>query len=205
MPPPSFPDLFIDYVLRRRPSPVSNPNLLAHTRCYLIGPMENVSSEAGRGWRDRVTEGLSAMSVTVFNPFLKPWVDPVAEDEEARDDLNRWRETGEYDKVAERMKRVRADDLRLCDISDFFVVYLDPTVSSWGTVEEVVTANRMKKPIFVVVEGGKAKAPLWVYGMLPHRYFYDDLDSALDLIRRIDSGEKVIDSDRWRLLRKELR
>jgi hypothetical protein len=27
----------------------------------------------------------------------------------------------------------------------------------------------------------------------------------LDMIKKIDSGEKSIDSDRWRLLRKELR
>ena len=40
---------------------------------------------------------------------------------------------------------------------------------------------------------------------MPHNYFYNDIDEVLDMIRKIDSGEKKIDSDRWRLLRKELR
>ena len=63
----------------------------------------------------------------------------------------------------------------------------------------------MKKPNFVSVEGGKNKTPLWLLGMMPHNYFYNDIDEVLDMIRKIDSGEKKIDSDRWRLLRKELR
>ena len=42
-------------------------------------------------------------------------------------------------------------------------------------------------------------------GMLPHHYIYDSVDEVLDMIKQIDSGSKDIDSDRWRLLRKDLR
>ena len=34
---------------------------------------------------------------------------------------------------------------------------------------------------------------------------YDSIDEVLDMINQIDSGKKDIDSDRWRLLREELR
>ena len=40
---------------------------------------------------------------------------------------------------------------------------------------------------------------------LPVNYFYDDLEQILDMIYKIDDGEVAIDSDRWKLLRKELR
>ena len=34
---------------------------------------------------------------------------------------------------------------------------------------------------------------------------YDSIEDVVDMITRIDEGAKQIDSDRWRLLRKELR
>jgi hypothetical protein len=63
----------------------------------------------------------------------------------------------------------------------------------------------MKRPIFVVVEGGKSKTPLWVMGMLPHKYIYDSFDEVKKVLTNIDSGIKSIDSERWRLFKHELR
>ena len=40
--------------------------------------------------------------------------------------------------------------------------------------------------------------------MIPHNYIYDSVE-IMEMIKQIDSGEKKIDSDRWRLLRKDLR
>ena len=55
------------------------------------------------------------------------------------------------------------------------------------------------------MEGGKQKTPLWIMGMLPHHYIYNSIEEVLDMIHQINDGKKAIDSDRWRLLRKELR
>ena len=55
------------------------------------------------------------------------------------------------------------------------------------------------------MEGGKHATPLWIMGMLPHHYIYDSIEEVVDMVKQIDSGKKDIDSDRWRLLRKELR
>jgi hypothetical protein len=114
-------------------------------------------------------------------------------------------ELGFYSDVAERMKRIRSYDLNLVDRSDFIVAHLVPEVASWGSAEEIVTAVRMKKPIFISMEGGKSKTPLWMMGMLPHHYIYDTIEEVVDMLKMIDSGEKEIDSDRWRLIKKELR
>ena len=63
----------------------------------------------------------------------------------------------------------------------------------------------MKKPVFVSIEGGRHKVPLWLAGMLPPRYFFDNVKKILDIIKEIDDGKRVLDPDRWRLLRNEYR
>ena len=111
----------------------------------------------------------------------------------------------ELDIVAERMKKVRNFDLRLCDLSDFIIAHINPAVASWGSAEELVTSCRMKKPTFISVEGGRNACPLWVLGMFPTKYIYNNTQEILDMIQKIDAEEKVIDSDRWKLLKEEYR
>lgn len=165
--------------------------------------MENVID--GNDWRIDTTKDLNKIGITVFNPYFKPFINEIKEDEAARAELKVWMEKGDFHRVHKRMKQVRADDLRLCDISDFFVAYIDPKLASWGSAEEIYTANRMKKPLFIVINGGKRKAPLWLMGMIPDHYFYDSLEDALEMIYRIDHSDVKIDSDRWRLLKEEYR
>ena len=119
--------------------------------------------------------------------------------------METWMKTKQYDRVTDKMKTVRAYDLNLVDRSDFIIAHLVPDVASWGSAEEIVTAVRMKKPIFISMEGGKAKTPLWMLGMLPHKYIYNSLDEVIEMLYAIDNEDKPIDSDRWRLLRKEYR
>ena len=177
-------------------------NLLENTRTYLVGHMQYAS---GRDWREYVEEELSPLNIKIFNPYKKPFVKDVDEDEKIREATQLNMERGYFNDVADRMKRVRSYDLNLVDRSDFIVAHLLPEVASWGSAEEIVTAVRMKKPIFISMEGGKKKTPLWMMGMMPHHYIYDSIEDVIKMIKNIDTGEKEIDSDRWRLLRKELR
>ena len=177
-------------------------NLLSNTKTYLVGHMQYVS---GRNWREEITEKLAKIDITCFDPYKKPFVKDVAEDEASRKEMEVWLKTKQYDRLTEKFKTVRAYDLNLVDRSDFIIAHLVPEVASWGSAEEIVTAVRMKKPIFISMEGGKSKTPLWMFGMLPHKYIYNSLDEVVDMLYAIDNGSKPIDSDRWRLLRKEFR
>mgnify|MGYP000206088429 FL=1 len=177
-------------------------NLLSKTKTYLVGHMQYLS---GRNWREEVTEKLSEIKITCFDPYKKPFVKDVEEDEASRIEMETWMKTKQYDRVSERMKTVRSYDLNLVDRSDFIVAHLVPEVASWGSAEEIVTAIRMKKPIFISMEGGKSKTPLWLLGMLPHKYIYNSLEEVIDMIYAINSGVKPIDSDRWRLLQEQYR
>lgn len=177
-------------------------NILEKTKTYLVGHMQYIS---GRNWRSEVTQKLSEIDVTCFDPYEKPFMKDVEEDEASRIEMETWMKTKQYDRVAQRMKTVRAYDLNLVDRSDFIIAHLVPTVASWGSAEEIVTAVRMKKPIFISMEGGKSQTPLWMLGMLPHKYIYNSVEEIVDMLFAINEGSKTIDSDRWRLLRHEFR
>ena len=177
-------------------------NILNKTKTYLVGHMQYVS---GRNWREEVTEKLSPLGVTCFDPYKKPFIKDVDESEDSREEMDVWMKTKQYDRVTNKMKTVRAYDLNLVDRSDFIIAHLVPEVASWGSAEEIVTAVREKKPIFISMEGGKSKTPLWMLGMLPHKYIYNSLDEIVEMLYAIDSGQKEIDSDRWRLLKTEYR
>jgi len=181
---------------------MTDKSVLWKTKTYLVGHMQYAD---GRNWRDVVECELAPLDITVFNPYKKPFVKDVDEDEEARVKMHQAMEAGFYIDVAERMSTIRNYDLNLVDRSDFIIAHLLPDVASWGSAEELVTAVRMKKPIFISMEGGKKNTPLWIMGMIPHHYIYNSIDEIVDMIKNIDSGNKEIDSDRWRLLRKELR
>ncbi len=177
-------------------------NKLNKTRVYLVGQMQYMD---GSSWRKKVLESLSNIGIIVFNPYNHPFINSTQEDDETRIKIKDLIKNKNYDEVSERIKKIRAEDLRCVDLCDFIFCYIDPKYNTCGTWEEIFWANRMKKPIFLCIEGGKDACPLWMYGVLPHKYIYSSIDEALNVIYKIDKGEKEMDSDRWRLLRKEYR
>lgn len=159
----------------------------------------------GQDWRNNIKKELSPLNITIFDPYHKPFVNEIKEDTKARKILKKQMDSGQFDKVAKRMRAVRADDLRLCDISDFIIAYINPKIPSWGTAEELFWTNRLKHPLFLIVEGGKKACPLWIMGTIPHKYIYSSIDEVIDCVKKIDNGLHPLDNYRWRLLRKEFR
>jgi hypothetical protein len=177
-------------------------NILNKTKTYLVGNMQYAD---GSGWRKQVRETLEPLNITVFDPYDKPFVKDVDEGNSIRATMKEKMENGDYDYVQQKMREIRIFDLNLVDRSDFIIAHIIPHVASWGSAEELVTAVRMKKPTFISVEGGKSKCPLWILGMFPHRYIYNNIDEILNVIKGIDNGQISINNDRWRLLKPEYR
>lgn len=176
-------------------------NKLNGTRCYLIGPME---FQNGQKWREETTKKLREYGVKVFDPYNKPFTNiDYREDEEVHASLNRLRSEGDLKELNSIMRKIRASDLRLCDISDFFIAYYNKNVHTCGSIEELTTINRAKKPVFIVVEGGKRNAPFWLYGMFALENFYSSFSEVYDKLDRYNSGEKEFDNTRWHLLKEE--
>lgn len=171
--------------------------ILNKTKCYLAGAMEY---ENGEVWRNNAEQSLISLGIKCLNPYKKPFILKNNEDDESRKLLRKWMIDGDFDRVSSYMKSVRNDDLRCCDLVDFAICYINPTIPSWGTAEEITTLNREKKPIFIIIEGGKNKCPLWIMGMINHKYIYNSLEDVLEMIKKIDNLSVEIDSERWQLL-----
>jgi len=176
--------------------------VLHKTRCYLVGHMQY--AEPG-DWRQQLKEELKDTGIIFYDPLDKPFISHINETADTRDFLNKKLEEGNFDYVYKHMSSIRCSDLNLVDRADFVIAHIVPHVGSWGSAEEIACANRMKKPIFVSIEGGRHKVPLWLAGMLPPHYFFDNVKKVVDTIRGIDDSTRALDPDRWRLLKKEYR
>ena len=177
-------------------------NHLYKTRAYLVGQMQYCD---GQPWREKAEKELKKLGVIVFNPYNHPFVGSSQENSSVREKVLALAAQDLYDEATEIVNKVRREDLRMVDICDFIFCYINPAFPTCGTWEELFWANRLKKPIFLCIEGGKEKCPFWMYGVMPHKYIYSSVEEALKVIHKIDSGKKPLDSDRWRLLRKEYR
>lgn len=183
-------------------------NRLLGTRTYLVGPIDRCP-EGGSHWRDRITPILEDMGVIVFNPLDKP-IDTGLETDDYRSRRKVWKANNDFHTLSRVMHTVRCVDLRMVDITDFAIVYLDTDVYPCGTLEELFTGNRSKKPYVVWCPQGKWAVPDWLYGTLPHEMFFETEDQVIDYLKRVDSAPEVDTHNRWmffdakRLYKKEV-
>jgi nucleoside 2-deoxyribosyltransferase len=180
-----------------------NRHVLNRTKCYLAGNIEN--SNAPHSWRDQVKTELADTGIIFFDPLKKPFMDSVNEDREHMARLAKLREESHFEDLSKIMRKIRVEDLSLVDRSDFIIAVISAKTASWGTAEEVFWANRMKKPIFLVVSEGRQACPFWIFGTLPADQIYGAVPEIIADIRQLDSGEKKLDLTRWKIFREEFR
>src|SRR5262245_37632909 len=139
------------------------PDLLRDARVYLSGPMDFVASreeEKKFGWRNRVSQFLQRLGVTVFGPWFKPDVRGVHEygREDEGDSVARANWTLAHNKTGAAQLASFAkqfwpsvhSDLRMVDTSDFVVAYCPTNVYSVGTPHEIVLARQQRKPVLFI-------------------------------------------------------
>ena len=178
-------------------------NVLYRTKCYLAGNIEN--SNAPGSWRNQVADELRDTGIIFFDPLKKPFLDSVNEDKEHIAKLFKLREEGHFDDLAKIMRKIRVEDLSLVDRADFLIASISSKTASWGTAEEVFWANRMKKPIFLVVAEGRHACPFWIFGTLKCDQIYGNIEEVIAEIKQLDAGEKKLDLSRWKIFREEFR
>ncbi len=142
---------------------IAKPNLLRNTRVYLSGPMDFVASrevEKKFGWRNRVSEFLQELGVTVFDPWFKPEIQGVKEYGREDETTAKVRAQWSFD-PSEKGASARAScadhfwpalhmDLRMVDTSDFIVAYVPTNVYSVGTPHEIILCRSERKPVLFV-------------------------------------------------------
>ena len=164
-------------------------------RSYLVGPIDRCP-DGGVGWRRDICHFLRGIGVAPLDPTNKP-IDTELEDEEHIVMRKQLKADGKFDEAAAIMKRIRAIDLRMCDLCDFVVGHLDLNIFACGTLEEIFWCNRMKKPILVHVEQGKENVPDWLLGVLPHSHIFGSWYDLKQYILHVHVAEKVDHMKRW--------
>jgi len=177
-------------------------NLLNKTIVYTVGAME---FENGRGWRQEAAIWLSEMGIRVLDPYKKPFLFAPSEEEDDHAKLKEKLQNGDYEFVHQHMKEIIRYDLACVDRSDFILAYIDPAVNTIGSINELSLARSLRKPVFVVVNGGIKKCPLWLLGMFKPNYFYSSFEEVRKVLTDINNGVILPSSDRWRLLKPEIR
>jgi nucleoside 2-deoxyribosyltransferase len=166
-------------------------------RCYLAGPIDYAADD-GVGWRNDITPWLLEKGVTVLDPCNKPIPDSYYKEiDEEKVRMMELKETGRYYELTARMKEIVHMDLRMVDISDFVIVYINPKVTMFGTIHELVNSLTQRKPTLVVIEGGRAKAPNWLFGIMDFNFMFDDFDSLQSFLTQIHRGGIMGDLSRW--------
>ena len=143
---------------------------------YLSGPID--FAEDARSQRDCVTEKLVDIGFKrnqILDPCRKPALGiPFVHDNEW-ELLRQYRKEHNYDAMCELESQIAHLDLHLVDISSLVIVYFPKSKTSnqqiptYGTIHELVLARQLKKPVFVVWEGGKNECSAWIMWLVKHQ------------------------------------
>lgn len=172
-------------------------NKLKGLRCYLAGPMD-FAPDRGIGWRNDIIPFLTEMGVDVIDPTKRKHTGGFTESEKA-DQFKALIAQKDFESAQKIAREIRCDDLRYVDISDFLIVYLNPSIPMCGVWEELFTANKQKKPILVMWDAPVERLPLWLVGTLPTNYFYFSWDHLKNVLMLYNNNTITMDK-RWVLL-----
>lgn len=165
-------------------------------KVYLSGGMDRVP-DGGVGWRSFISSQMMNMGIGVLNPCDKP-IKFVEENKHTRK-LVRWsKEDGCFDVAKGIMKPICYSDLRMVDVADFLIVYIDTEVHLAGTYHELTLGIMQKKPTLIMCEQGKSEIPNWWFGVIPHELMFSSWGELLAYLNKINNGEDDRDLGRWR-------
>lgn len=179
-------------------------NKLKEAICYLSGAIDK-AHDLGKGWRKEFIQKTNHIGMQIIDPCQKPasFVHEVNGDVRT---VSVMREQKNWIELQKFVKKFRREDLRFTDVSDFLVVYIDPEVPSYGTLDELFTAEDQQKPCLCICKGGIENLPTWLFGVFKLNEVFSSVDECVEYLNKINSGDINIEDDRrWVLFRKELR
>lgn len=170
--------------------------LLKDKTVYLIGAIDRAPDE-GAGWRQSMQKILrERFYLNVYNPLEKP-INTGIEDAISRENRRIWKENGDFDRLTEDMRIIRAVDIQMVNRAHFLICYLDLDVVFCGTMEELTIGKYQKKPVIVFCKQGKKKIPDWLFAMLPHQMFFNNAEEVISYLDGINNGTDTNYYNRW--------
>ena len=170
---------------------------LNNHRVYLAGPIDHASDD-GVGWREELTPYLEKMGLTILDPTNKP-VSQCRYNEIGDEklhiqklvNLKRW------DELRTMAKEIVLVDLRMVEVSDFMIAYIDKDIHICGTYDEIFESLRRRKPTLIVHKGGKSQMSMWLRGKMNHNFVFDTFDELYAYLEALHDGTVEPDYTRW--------
>jgi nucleoside 2-deoxyribosyltransferase len=170
---------------------------LNNHRVYLAGPIDNAEDD-GTIWRKKITPYLKKMGLTILDPTNKPtsqckWNEVGDEKEHIQRlvDLERW------DELRNLAKEIVLVDLRMVEVADFMICYLDRDIHQCGTYDELFEALRRRKPTLIVHKGGKKEMSMWLRGKVNHNFVFENFADLYAYLEALHDGTVEPDYTRW--------
>ena len=186
----------VDSIGKKVPARTVKGRLNNH-RVYLAGPIDNADDD-GTIWRRKITPYLKKMGLTILDPTNKPtsqckWNEVGEEKEHIQKlvDLERW------DELRNLAKEIVLVDLRMVEVSDFMICYLDRDIHQCGTYDELFEALRRRKPTLIVHKGGKKEMSMWLRGKVNHNFVFESFDELYSYLEALHDGVVEPDYTRW--------
>ena len=186
----------VENISKKVPRQVKKGRLNNH-RVYLAGPIDHASDD-GVGWREELTPYLEKMGLTILDPTNKP-VSQCRYNEIGDEklhiqklvNLKRW------DELRTMAKEIVLVDLRMVEVSDFMIAYIDKDIHICGTYDEIFESLRRRKPTLIVHKGGKSQMSMWLRGKMNHNFVFDTFDELYAYLEALHDGTVEPDYTRW--------
>jgi nucleoside 2-deoxyribosyltransferase len=171
--------------------------------CYLAGPID-FADDLGKGFRQKIKAIAEEKNLGII--FLDPTakMDNLKADVgEEQGSINEYKKNGKWERLNNLMKAIVRSDLRCVDYSDFVIAYVDTDIHMCGSYSEIFLSLSQKKPTYIIVKGGRARASSWLFGVCKPEYMFDSIEELMTHLAELNDDASML-SDRWVLIRKQL-
>lgn len=183
-------------------------NTLSGTKIYTIGNLEYGSFKEAESWRDKVKEKLEPLNIKILSPLDNLFKTFTPESEGWNKKLKEMLKNSEnWDFVHKETQKIRNRDLAMVDRSDFIICVLDITKPTYGTTDEIITAKKACKPVFLVIPesqnvvGGYASCPIWLCSYFKPNWVYSSLEEVIEKIYDINNKPaEELNNKYWKIL-----
>lgn len=170
---------------------------LNNHRVYLAGPIDHASDD-GVGWREELTPYLEKMGLTILDPTNKP-VSQCRYNEigDEKEHIQKLVKLKRWDELRTMAKEIVLVDLRMVEVADFLIAYVDKDIHICGTYDEIFESLRRRKPTLIVHKGGKAEMSMWLRGKMNHNFVFENFDELYEYLEALHDGTVEPDYTRW--------
>jgi len=165
-------------------------------KCYLIGPIDRAEDD-GVQWRKDLKElcSIKKLGINFLDPTDKP-VHIGQEIGEEKQKVKRLMKEEKFQEAKEIVTKIRHYDLRMVDMSNFVIAFIDLNTFMCGSFDEIFTAERQQKPVLILIKQKRTDLPAWLISFIKPEEVFENVEDLVNYLDSLNKKEKKMDN-RW--------